>query len=106
MLHRYCVESPFFLFCIGRPREAKRSPRKRSAWFHGDAPISCAYEEELLGTDEAGRQAIIAETKAKTGLPKVIKTGYHWLRLIHYFTCGADEAPAGHLLLIVREEAG
>jgi len=55
-------------------------------------PFSCAYEQELLDLpDDAAREAHCKETGAQSALPKIITTGYHHLRLIHFFTAGSDE---------------
>ena len=34
------------------------------------------------------------ENKVASNIPKIIKTGYHALDLIHFFTCGTDEVRA------------
>ena len=56
-------------------------------------PLSCKFEDDLVaaGDDEAARAAAEEAAGAKSALPKIIKTGYHRLNLIHFFTAGADE---------------
>ena len=59
-------------------------------------PISCEFEGKLaeVGEDAAKREAFMKEVGAKTAFPRVIKTGYHCLNLIHFFTAGHDEVRA------------
>eukprot|EP00008_Paramoeba_atlantica_P003300 CAMPEP_0201476550 /NCGR_PEP_ID=MMETSP0151_2-20130828/1735_1 /ASSEMBLY_ACC=CAM_ASM_000257 /TAXON_ID=200890 /ORGANISM="Paramoeba atlantica, Strain 621/1 / CCAP 1560/9" /LENGTH=387 /DNA_ID=CAMNT_0047856955 /DNA_START=53 /DNA_END=1216 /DNA_ORIENTATION=- len=55
---------------------------------HGNDPIipySVEIEQELLASDGAKPEG------ARSQMPKVIKTGYMNLNLIHYFTTGVDE---------------
>ena len=47
--------------------------------------ISVALEQELLDSNYTSPEG------AKSVMPKIIKTGYKTLNLIHYFTAGADE---------------
>jgi len=72
---------------------------KIKAWVdaHGGEPMVpfCgALENKLveLGEDEAKKY--LEENKTVSAIPKVIKTGYHALELIHFFTCGSDEVKA------------
>jgi len=54
-------------------------------------PWCGVLEAKLLEmTPEAGKK-YQEDNKIQTGLTKVIRTGYHSLDLIHFFTCGADE---------------
>lgn len=69
-----------------------------AAWIkeHGGGimlPISVAFEQELwnLRGSGAARDALLAETGAKSILPKVITTGYRELRLVFFFTAGEKE---------------
>ena len=65
-------------------------------------PISCEFEAKLAAacgdTSSPGyKEAYEKYTKeigAKTVFPRVIKTGYHALNLIHFFTAGPDEVRA------------
>ncbi|KAG8464862.1 hypothetical protein KFE25_010230 [Diacronema lutheri] len=55
-------------------------------------PYSAEFEAKLAAMeDEGAREALLVEHKVRSQLPKVVKTGYHLLRLIHFFTAGADE---------------
>jgi len=61
---------------------------------HGGEPIVpfCgALESKLLELGEDEAKKYCEENKLQSGIPKIIKTGYHSLELIHFFTCGADE---------------
>jgi ribosome-binding ATPase YchF (GTP1/OBG family) len=40
---------------------------------------------------EEERTAVTTEKKLKSMLPKIKKTGYEALQLVHYFTAGPDE---------------
>jgi obg-like ATPase 1 len=51
----------------------------------------CIYSYKLLELGEDEGKKYCEENKVASGIPKVIKTGYHALELIHFFTCGADE---------------
>ena len=59
-------------------------------------PISCSFELEILDMEAAGTlDTYLKENPThKTVLKKVLKTGYHALSLIHFFTCGKDEVKA------------
>jgi obg-like ATPase 1 len=65
-------------------------------------PISCEFEAKLAAacgetTAPGYKEAYEKYTKeigAKTVFPRVIKTGYHALNLIHFFTAGPDEVRA------------
>jgi len=41
--------------------------------------------------DAEQRKAFWTEKGVVSSIPKIIKTGYHSLDLVHFFTCGADE---------------
>jgi obg-like ATPase 1 len=45
-----------------------------------------------MGPEEV--QKYCEQNKTVSSIPKVIKTGYQTLDLIHFFTCGADEVRA------------
>eukprot|EP00937_MAST-01D_sp_MAST-1D-sp2_P001744 g1744.t1 len=62
-------------------------------------PWSGEFEQNMADMETAGGAAAVAEYQKanplhKSALPRIIKTGYHGLQLIHYFTCGADEVRA------------
>lgn len=44
-------------------------------------PFSVSFEQELMS----------GSIKGDSMIPKIIKTGYENLSLIHFFTCGKDE---------------
>jgi len=56
-------------------------------------PFSAAFEAKWEAMSEDERKAA-KEKKQETQLPKIIITGYHALKLIHYFTVGPDEVRA------------
>jgi len=59
-------------------------------------PFSGEFEEELLDLDQAGTlfQFKKDNPTQKSILPRILKTGYHALGLIHFFTAGKDEVRA------------
>jgi len=57
-------------------------------------PFSGAYELEIVGLDDAAKEAYIAEHKCNSALDKIIVQGYKALQLEYYFTCGPDEVKA------------
>jgi len=69
---------------------------KIKAWVdsHGAEPIVPVCEKiesKFLEMSPAEIKAFCEENKVATNIPKIIKTGYHALELIHFFTCGPDE---------------
>jgi obg-like ATPase 1 len=63
---------------------------------HGGGPMipfSADFEKRVTseGSDPEVRKKIAEEMGAPSCIPKLIKTGYNTLRLIHYFTAGEDE---------------
>jgi len=54
-------------------------------------PFCGTLEAKLLELGEEGSKKYLEEIKGQSGIPKIIKTGYHALDLIHFFTCGSDE---------------
>ncbi|KAF4719165.1 Obg-like ATPase, partial [Perkinsus olseni] len=57
-------------------------------------PYSAAFEMEYqeCGDSEEDKKAYLEKTGAKKSMiDKIIKTGYDYLDLIHFFTCGPDE---------------
>ncbi len=79
--------------------------RKKNKWLpkihawvqeHGGGvmmPFSVQFESELwtLRNDSAKRDAFLAETGAKSVMPKMIQQGYRELALIYFFTAGEKE---------------
>jgi len=69
---------------------------KIKAWVDANGgepmvPFCGALESRFLEMSEEDKQKYAEEKKVTTNIPKIIKTGYHTLQLIHFFTCGADE---------------
>ncbi len=63
---------------------------------HGGGPMipfSADFEKKVTseGTNIEVRKKIADELGAPSCIPKLIKTGYNTIRLIHYFTAGEDE---------------
>jgi len=55
---------------------------------HGNDPIipySVSIEEELIASGGKSPEGVNSQ------IPKIIKTGYQYLNLVYYFTCGEDE---------------
>lgn len=57
-------------------------------------PFSCEFEAKLADMDPADRGKYCETVGAKSALPRIIRTGYHALNLIHFFTAGDDEVRA------------
>jgi len=57
-------------------------------------PFSGAYELDIVGLDDAAKEAYITEHKCNSALDKIIVQGYKALQLEYYFTCGPDEVKA------------
>jgi obg-like ATPase 1 len=59
-------------------------------------PFSVEFEQEWLDMELAGTLDAYKEANPthKSALPRILKTGYHALQLIHFFTAGADEVKA------------
>ena len=57
-------------------------------------PFCGSLEVKLFEMGEEEAKKYCEEHKTVSAIPKVIKTGYHSLDLIHFFTCGADEVRA------------
>lgn len=57
-------------------------------------PFSCEFEGKLADMTPEDAEKYCEEVKARSALPKIIKTGYHTLQLVHFFTAGADEVRA------------
>jgi len=61
-------------------------------------PFSVTFEQEVMDAEAAGgfeaKQEYMKTSGARTMIPKIIKSGYEVLNLIHYFTAGKDEVRA------------
>ena len=79
---------------VARPSTAYRSVGLPSAaWVQ-------AFEKERFELGDPEAQAKFEkESNAKSAFTQIIKKGYKTLRLINFFTVGADEVRAGQLLL-------
>lgn len=73
-------------------QKVKEFSEKRNVAF---AKISAKVEEELVGLDEDERQEFLNSYGiGEGGLEQIIKTGFHSLGLISYFTAGPKEVKA------------
>jgi len=69
---------------------------KIKAWVDANGgepmvPFCGVLETKFLDMPEEERNKYSEANKVTTSIPKIIKTGYHTLQLIHFFTCGSDE---------------
>jgi len=69
---------------------------KIKAWVDANGgepmvPFCGALEAKLVDLGEEPAKKYLEEAKTVSAIPKIIKTGYHTLELIHFFTCGTDE---------------
>jgi len=69
---------------------------KIKAWVDANGaepmvPFCGSLESKFLEMGEDQYKIYSEENKVISGIPKIIKTGYHALELIHFFTCGTDE---------------
>jgi len=91
-----------YVINMGEKDYAKKGSKwiaKIKQWVdtHGGEPMVpfCgALESKLLELGEEAGKKYCEENKVTSGIPKIIKTGYHSLELIHFFTCGSDEVKA------------
>jgi len=90
-----------FVYCVNMSEKdyiAKKNKylAKIKKWIdtHGGGdliPYSVAFELKWMNASPEEKEKITKETGAVSALPKLIKTGYHALNLIHFFTAGEDE---------------
>jgi len=57
-------------------------------------PICVSLEAKLVEMGAYEADAYLNQLKTTSSINKVIKTGYHAINLIHFFTCGTDEVRA------------
>jgi obg-like ATPase 1 len=57
-------------------------------------PFSCEFEAKIFEMEPEAREAYCKEHATKSIMPRIIKTGYHALGLVHFFTAGPDEVRA------------
>jgi obg-like ATPase 1 len=100
--HSYLTAKPI-VFLVNISEEdykKKKNPwlPKIAKWIqeHGGGPMvpfSAEYEQKIVGygLDPEVRKKAADELGAPSCISKIIKVGYHTLKLIHYFTCGEDE---------------
>jgi len=78
--------------------------KKKNKWLgkikayvdaHGGEPIVpfCgSFEAKLIDIgEEEARKKFCEEVSCQSSIGKIMKTGYHTLDLVHFFTCGSDE---------------
>mmetsp|Transcript_19493 Transcript_19493/g.19517 ORF Transcript_19493/g.19517 Transcript_19493/m.19517 type:complete len:317 (-) Transcript_19493:29-979(-) len=77
--------------------------RKKNKWLagigkwvneHGGGdiiPYSIEFEQAIFAMDPDAKAAYLQENNAISMIPRILKTGYKSLQLIHYFTAGEDE---------------
>lgn len=54
-------------------------------------PFCAELERDAASLPESDQPAFWKERKGQSSVPKIIRTGYHCLSLVHFFTCGPDE---------------
>lgn len=54
-------------------------------------PFSATFEAKFDTLSAEEKQTVCTEKKIRSQLPKIIKTGYEALHLVHFFTAGSDE---------------
>lgn len=54
-------------------------------------PFSCEFEQKLVDMSDEDAAKYCEENGTRSAMPRIIKTGYHALQLVHFFTAGADE---------------
>ncbi|CAG9316664.1 unnamed protein product [Blepharisma stoltei] len=77
--------------------------RKKNKWLadinrwvqeHGGGdiiPYSIEFEQAIHGMDPIQKSNYLHEHNTISMIPRILRTGYKALQLIHYFTCGEDE---------------
>jgi len=91
-----------FVYCVNMSEKdyiAKKNKylAKIKKWIdtHGGGdliPYSVAFELKWMNASPEEKEKITKETGAVSALPKLIKTGYHALNLIHFFTAGDNSS--------------
>ena len=66
------------------------------AWVQGHGggsiiPYSIEFEQNIFGMDPETKANFLKDNGAISMVSRIIKTGYHALQLIHFFTAGEDE---------------
>jgi len=54
-------------------------------------PFCGQFEAKFMAMSPEAQKQYCEEQKITSAIPKIIKTGYASLELIHFFTCGTDE---------------
>lgn len=77
--------------------------RKKNKWLapinnwvqaHGGGsiiPYSIEFEQNVFGMDAESKAKYLKDNSTTSMINRIIKTGYHSLNLIHFFTAGEDE---------------
>ena len=100
--HNFITAKPVvYLVNISEDEYIKKKNKhlpKIQKWImeHGGGPMipfSAEFEKKVTsqGADPEVRRKIAEELGSPSCIPKIIKTGYQTLKLIHYFTAGEDE---------------
>lgn len=77
-------------------RKANKWLGKLKQWIDANGgepivPFCGAFEFKLLEMSDDEKSKYFEDNKIQSAIPKIIKSGYHALDLIHFFTCGSDE---------------
>ena len=78
----------------GRGRRAKKRGRAEKRPPPRQTNVPRRLLTQLAGMSEAEAAAYCESVGAKSALPRIIKTGYSALGLVHYFTASANEVRA------------
>jgi len=98
--HQFLTSKPvLYVVNMSEKDYAKKGNKflpKIKQWIdaHGGEPMVpfCGtLESKLIDMGEEQAKQFCNENKVQSGIPKIIKTGYHTLELIHFLTCGTDE---------------
>jgi len=98
--HQFLTAKPVvYLINMSEKDYIKRGNKwlpKIKAWVDANGgepmvPFCGALEAKLVDLGEEPAKKYLEEAKTVSAIPKIIKTGYHTLELIHFFTCGTDE---------------
>jgi obg-like ATPase 1 len=54
-------------------------------------PFCVQFEAKIVDMQPAEKEEFLKAKGLTSSIPKIIKTGYHSLQLVHFFTCGTDE---------------
>jgi len=57
----------------------------------GIIPFCASLESKLVDLGQEKGDEYLKQIGSTSAIPKIIKTGYHAINLVHFFTCGTDE---------------